>query len=98
MMGDGEGWGWSIVAELASLVQGAVASKAKKLRDILPPWVLLLLDRHHLATAREYAKVRDQLAGESDSSILRQFHSVYVVNGRSEVFPLYPRGGVKWSH
>jgi hypothetical protein len=97
MFEDGEGWGWSIFAELTSLVQDAILSKAKKLRLLSPPWVLLLLDRHHLATAREYADVRKGLAGsEWDSSVLQQFHSIYMINGRGQVFPLYPHNGGKW--
>jgi hypothetical protein len=90
MLEDGAGWGWSVTAGLLSMVQGAIVSKAVKLRSISPPWVLLLLDRHHIATARDYADVRNRLSStEWDSSILQEFHSIYIINGRSQVFPLY---------
>jgi hypothetical protein len=96
VLGDGEDWGWSVAAELLSLVQDAIVSKADKLRCIPLPWVLLLLDRHYDATAREYANIRDRLSGpEWDSSILQQFHSIYMISGQSQVFPLYPPGGVR---
>lgn len=96
-LGDGEDWGWSVAAELLSLVQDAIVSKADKLRGIPPPWILLLLDRHYDATASEYADVRDRLSGpEWDSSILQQFHSIYMINAQSQLFPLYPPGGVRW--
>ena len=98
MLGDGEGWGWSVAAELQSLVQEAIVSKAEKLRSVLPPRVLLLLDCQQVATVREYADVRDRLSGAEweDSSILQEFHSIYIINGRSQVFTLYPPSGVKF--
>jgi hypothetical protein len=96
-VGDNEGWSSNVEAELSSLIQCAISSKANKLQNISPPWVLLLLDRHHLARAMEYAIIRDHLASpDFDSSTLRKFDSVYIINGHGQVFPLYPLDGGKW--
>ena len=89
-MGGNEGWEFDVLA-LSSLVRHAIASKAEKLWAVPHPWILLLLDRHHLATVREYASVRDQLGCPGfDSSHLQKFDSVYIINDQKDVFRLHP--------
>jgi hypothetical protein len=90
-MGGNEGWQSEVVKELFSLVQDAISSKAQKLRALDEPWVLLLFDQHHLATAKEYAMVRDQLSCiDCNSSAHQQFLSVYIINAGRDVFCLHP--------
>ena len=90
-LGGNEGWQFDVVKELFSLVQDAISSKAQKLRVLDEPWVLLLFDQHHLATATEYEMVRDQLACiDCNSSEHQHFHSIYIINARSDVFCLHP--------
>jgi hypothetical protein len=97
MMGDGADWGWSIVEELLALVKDAINSKAHKLRAVPHPWVLLLLDRHHVSTAMEYEEVRNRLAGPGTEALaLGQFHSVLVVDWQGQVIPMHPPSKIVW--
>ena len=93
VMGDGEGWAWSLESELRSLVRDSVTSKIHKLRDVPTPWILLLLDRHYVATTNEYEAIRDQLRSIVQALNLGKFHSVYIIDWRSQVFPLHPPKG-----
>ena len=89
--GGNGGWQFEVVKELFSLVQDAISSKAQKLRALDEPWVLLLFDQYHLATAKEYAMVREQLSDlDCNLSSHGHFHSVYIINARSDVFCLHP--------
>jgi hypothetical protein len=93
MCGDGGEWDWRVVDELYFLVEDAITSKARKLQGVQVPWVLLLLDRHHGATPKEYVKVRDRLAGDEGKGLpLSRFHSVYIIHGQQQVIPVYLSG------
>jgi hypothetical protein len=96
MHSDGGGWGYEIVTELQLLVQAAVNVKAEKLREVRPPWVLLLLDRHHAATADEYASVHERLRGQwaLAASNAKLFHSICIVQASGDVFSFQTGTGI----
>jgi hypothetical protein len=96
ILGDGSAWGWEIAEELHRLAEGATASKGHKLRDVPPPWVLLLLDEQHMALEREYQEVGRRLAGAGDNDPVRKFHSVYIVNRSGAVYCFYPEAEPAW--
>ncbi|HQU44931.1 MAG TPA: hypothetical protein PK867_19100 [Pirellulales bacterium] len=94
MMDDGEAWGYAIARQLSDLVQAAIATKSRKLSSSTFPCVLLLLDRHHLGTQREYDVVRDDLASLGDASPVNAFHSIYLLNGQRRASALHPRAPI----
>lgn len=90
MHSDGGGWDWSIVNELTLLVEAAVVSKARKLRNVPPPCILLLLDRHHVARLEDYLGVRQAVlpTWAAPGSVAKVFHSIYLIQAAGDVFPL----------
>jgi hypothetical protein len=97
MLDDGEAWGYEIAKQLGGLVQAAITTKAQKLKSSTLPCVLLLLDRYHLGTEREYGMVRDDLARLGDASLVRAFHSVFLLDGQRRTFALHPPAGGDWN-
>ena len=93
-MGNGDKWGWSVEEELRSLAEEAITTKASKLRNVPQPWILLLLDCYHNATAIDCERVGAHLfTTDGNANILRQFHSIYIIDPHRHVFPLLaPRG------
>lgn len=98
MMDDGEAWGYEIAKQLSNLVRAAVGTKAGKLSPSKFPCVLLLLDRYHLGTEREYELVRNDLAEPGDASPVNAFHSIYLLDGQRRIFALHPRAGADWGN
>jgi hypothetical protein len=91
MLSDGGGWDWEVVGELQGLVEAAVASKARKLRNVPKPWILLLLDRHHFNRLEDYEELRGRLGPAwGRGSAEGEFHSIYLIQADGAVFPLKP--------
>ncbi|HVX09892.1 MAG TPA: hypothetical protein VHC22_01705 [Pirellulales bacterium] len=96
MLDDGEAWGYEVAKQLGGLVQAVIATKAQKLKSSTLPCVLLLLDRYHLGTEREYGMVRDHVARLGAASPARAFHSVYLLDGQRRSYALHPAAGGDW--
>src|SRR5262249_31524508 len=88
---DGDGWAWSIVDQLRRLTEAAIATKAGKLRNVPPPWVLLLLDCHHLGGVKDYQRLRQAMAPAlaARNATARVFHSIYLIQATGDVLPLH---------
>jgi hypothetical protein len=76
-------WEGEAALDICHLVNERLNIKAEKLRDIMKPKILLLLDRYHFADRRMYEMCSPQL------SSLASFHSVFVVQAEKEGFLLY---------
>jgi hypothetical protein len=89
MCSDGGGWNHEVVAELQNLVGGAVAVKARKLRNVPKPCVLLLLDRYHFNRPQDYEVLRGRLTPEwGIGAAAAEFQSIYLIQADGAVFPL----------